>query len=184
MRVAAFGAPGSGKSTVAAALGDRCDLRVTHLDDIFHLPGWEELDTEEFRRAVRARCAEDQWVIDGNYGRVRDIVLARATHVIAFDLPPVVCIWRIVVRTLGRRLGWRRVTPLPAQVHADGEQFFLAVAFLSRAVMRHRRGHIARILGEVAQTNIPETDVHVLRRLRDTGSAVLELAAVARRERE
>lgn len=180
MRVAVFGAPGSGKSTVAAALGARGGMPVTHLDDIFHLPGWRELDTEEFRRVVHGLCAEDRWVVDGNYGRVRDIVLARATHVVAFDLRPVVCIWRIVVRTVGRRLGWRRVTPLPAQVHADGEPVFLAVVFLSRDVFRYRRGHVSRILAEVARAGIPPANVHVPRRPRETSEVVDALAAEAR----
>ena len=181
MRVAVFGAPGSGKSTVAAALGSRCQLPVTHLDDIFHLPGWEELGTGEFRRVVGAICADDRWILDGNYSRVRDIVLARATHVVAFDLPPLVCVWRIAVRTLGRRLGWRRVTPLPVQVRDDGEPFFLAVVFLSRAVVRYRRAHIRRILSEVSQAGVPSASVAMIRRRRDAGRVVDELAAAAER---
>jgi hypothetical protein len=181
VRVAVFGAPGSGKSRLSVALGDRCGIPVTHLDDIFHLPGWAELDTEEFRRVVHDLCTEDRWIMDGNYGRVRDIVLARATHVIAFDLPPLVCVWRIVVRTLGRRLGWRRVTPLPAQVHADGEPFIEAVVFLTRAVMRYRRGHLARILAEVTQAGIPPAAVVMVQRPGDAGRSVDELAAATER---
>jgi hypothetical protein len=41
----------------------------------------------EFRRIIAARAATGGWVIDGNYGRVRDLVWARADTVVWLDLP-------------------------------------------------------------------------------------------------
>ncbi|MAF12865.1 hypothetical protein CMK11_20640 [Candidatus Poribacteria bacterium] len=177
MRIAIFGGPGSGKSTLADLLGDVCDLPVTHLDDIFHLPGWEELDTEAFRRAVAEIVATDDWVIDGNYSRVRDIVLPRVTHVVALDLPLPVMVWRIAYRTLGRRLGWRGVTPLPAQVHADGEPLIAATIGLSQNAVKYKRGHLRRILAEVAEARIPADAVRVITTTGGVTGVVEALAA-------
>ena len=39
-RVLVIGNSGSGKSTFARALGDRTGLPVTHIDQLFWLPGW------------------------------------------------------------------------------------------------------------------------------------------------
>ena len=120
------------------------------------------LETDEFRRRVAEIVATDHWVIDGNYSRVRDIVLTRVTHVVAFDLPLPVMVWRIAYRTLGRRLGWRGVTPLPAQVHADGEPLIAATIALSQNAVKYKRGHLRRILAQVAEAGIPADAVRVV----------------------
>jgi hypothetical protein len=93
---------------------------------------------------------------------VRDIVLTRVTHVVAFDLPLPVMVWRIAYRTLGRRLGWRGVTPLPAQVHADGEPLIAATIALSQNAVKYKRGHLRRILAQVAEAGIPADAVRVV----------------------
>jgi adenylate kinase family enzyme len=74
------------------------------LDSIFHQPGWQPLDTEEFRRRVTAIVAGDGWVVDGNYSAVRGIVWAHADTVVWFDLPRRTVMRQVVVRTLRRGL--------------------------------------------------------------------------------
>ena len=88
-RIVVYGQTGSGKSTVAARIA-RC-LGVPHieLDAIHWLPGWAEKPLEEFRADVVAAlngCA-DGWVCDGNYSKVRDLVLAQADSVVWLRLP-------------------------------------------------------------------------------------------------
>lgn len=72
------------------------------LDSIFHLPGWQELAPEEFRRKISEFVASETWVVDGNYSVVQDLVWQRADTVIWIDLPRHVVMRQLVPRTLGR----------------------------------------------------------------------------------
>jgi adenylate kinase family enzyme len=106
-RVSVVGTSGSGKSTVARQLADILGVPHLELDAVHHQPGWEPLPTDEFRRIVAARAAGDCWVIDGNYGRVRDLVWARADTVVWLDLPKRTVMRQVIWRTL-RRVALRR----------------------------------------------------------------------------
>ena len=127
MRVAIFGAPGSGKSHLAARLGSALSLPVAHLDDLFWLPGWRESEAGRFRDEVADLVSAGAWVVDGNYSRVRDLVLGRATWAVAIDLSFWMNVWRVTARPVGRRFGSEQVTPLPRQVRTDGEPLLEAL---------------------------------------------------------
>lgn len=49
VKSAVVGYSGAGKSTFAAALGERLALPVLHLDTVQFLPGWRERDWEVVR---------------------------------------------------------------------------------------------------------------------------------------
>jgi adenylate kinase family enzyme len=106
-RVSVVGTSGSGKSTVARELAAILGVPHLELDAVHHQPGWAPLPTDEFRRIVAARAAAGGWVIDGNYGRVRDLVWARADTVVWLDLPKRTVMRQVVWRTL-RRVALRR----------------------------------------------------------------------------
>jgi adenylate kinase family enzyme len=106
-RVSVVGTSGSGKSTLARELADILGVPHLELDAVHHQPGWAPLPTDEFRRIIAARAAADGWVIDGNYGRVRDLVWARADTVVWLDLPKRTVMRQVVWRTL-RRVALRR----------------------------------------------------------------------------
>jgi adenylate kinase family enzyme len=103
-RVAVVGASGSGKSTLARQLAQRLDLPCLELDGVFHQPGWTELEPAEFRQRVGAFVQQPAWVVDGNYARVRDLVLVRADTVVWLRLPRSVVMRQVVRRTTGRLL--------------------------------------------------------------------------------
>jgi adenylate kinase family enzyme len=106
-RVSVVGTSGSGKSTLARELAEILGVPHLELDAVHHQPGWAPLPTDEFRRIVAARAATGGWVIDGNYGRVRDLVWARADTVVWLDLPKRTVMRQVVWRTL-RRVALRR----------------------------------------------------------------------------
>jgi len=110
VRVSVVGSSGSGKTTLGRALAARTGAPFTELDSIFHQPGWTELAEDEFRRRVSEVAAGDRWVIDGNYGAVRDIVLGRATDVVWLDYPRSLIMRRVIrrsaVRAVTRRELW------------------------------------------------------------------------------
>jgi adenylate kinase family enzyme len=101
-RVLVVGSSGAGKTTFARELAACLSLAHVELDAIFHQPDWQELPREEFRAEVSQRIAEPGWVVDGNYSKVQDLVLARADSLVWLDYSRAVVMRRIVPRTVTR----------------------------------------------------------------------------------
>jgi len=108
MRIAVIGTSGVGKSTFARRLAADIGAHYIELDAINWQPDWKALATDdpaEFQRRVQAAAEAPAWVCDGNYPGVRDVVLARATHVVWLDYSRAVVMWRVI-----RRSFWRALT--------------------------------------------------------------------------
>lgn len=99
-----MGISGSGKTTVAAHIAARLSISHIELDAIHWQPNWEMLELGEFRRRVQELVAVDAWVVDGNYSKVRDLVLPRADTLLFLDLPLWRSIWRLLQRTIRRTI--------------------------------------------------------------------------------
>lgn len=125
-KIAIYGSSGSGKSTLARELGEKLGLPVLELDAIFHAhPNWVDLEREEFRERVAALLREhaDGWVMDGNYGVVRDLILAQADTAIWLRLP---------FHTVYRRLAWRTISRSVARAELwNGNRESLRQTFLT-----------------------------------------------------
>ncbi|MGI8827553.1 MAG: adenylate kinase [Chloroflexota bacterium] len=82
-------------------------LSIPHieLDALFWGPEWTECEPQTFRDRVLRVVDADSWVIDGNYGKVRDLVLARAQVLVWLDYSVSVIFWRLVTRTVVRIAG-------------------------------------------------------------------------------
>lgn len=81
------GCSGSGKSTWAARIAEKCKLDHYELDATFHQPGWTSLSSDEMRHRTKQYAAGDAWVIDGNYSSTRSVLATRPTVVISMNLP-------------------------------------------------------------------------------------------------
>ena len=102
-RVSVVGGSGSGKTTTGRAIADRMGVSFVEIDALHWThPGWELPPLEEFRASVDAATRGDAWVVDGSYGKVRDIVWSRADTVVWLDLPFPLMLWRTLRRTLSR----------------------------------------------------------------------------------
>lgn len=123
LRIAVVGTSGVGKSTLAKTLAQQFGIPHTELDAINWQPDWQalhETDVAKFKRRVAEAASAPAWVIDGNYGPVKDIVWDRATHVVWLDYERPVIMRRVIWRTLkrvfsskplwnGNREDWRRI---------------------------------------------------------------------------
>ena len=96
------GNSGSGKSTLARRVAAALDIPHLELDSVFHQPGWQPLETGEFRQRVSEFTAGPAWVVDGNYSKVRDIVWSRADTVLWLDPPRHRVMRQLIPRTLRR----------------------------------------------------------------------------------
>ena len=102
-RVLVAGTTGVGKTTTAARIGRALDVPHTEIDGLFHGPGWEPRPT--FEQDVERYTAEPAWVTEWQYRQVQALLTERADTLVWLDLPVRVTIWRLVRRTVRRRVG-------------------------------------------------------------------------------
>ena len=102
-RVLIIGPCGSGKSTLARDLAPRLGLPLVHMDQLGWQAGWVETDKAEMAARLADVVAQDEWLIEGNYGSVLAPRLARADTVIYLDFPIRLCLWRLMRRIVTHR---------------------------------------------------------------------------------
>lgn len=94
----------SGKTTLARTLANIWNVPHIELDVLHWQPNWSPRPDEELRQLTQAAVAAEQWVLDGNYSEVRDIVWGRATTLIWLNYPFRVVFGRALSRTVKRVL--------------------------------------------------------------------------------
>jgi adenylate kinase family enzyme len=123
-RVVVIGTSCVGKTTFARSLARVLSCPHVELDALHWQPNWTPRPPEGFRALTADALAQDYWIIDGNYGTVRDLVWSRATTVIWLNYSFPIVMWRALTRTI------RRV--LTQEELFSGNRESLRMAFLSR----------------------------------------------------
>ncbi len=167
-RVAVYGATGSGKTSFAAEIARRLGLAHIELDAIHWLPDWVEKPLPELRADVAAALASHAggWVCDGNYSKVRDVVLAEADMVVWLHLPLRVSFWRLLKRTVRR--GLRRESLWGTNYESLRLSFFSRDSLLLYALTKGRHsGDKARRLRDSRPPGMP---LHELRSSRQVAA--------------
>lgn len=103
-RIVVIGTTGSGKTSLARALASALGVPRAEQDAFFHEPHWTEAPPERFLARVDAFTAQPAWVIDGNYGLVRELIWSRADTLLWLDYPTAIVFRRLLLRTLRRGL--------------------------------------------------------------------------------
>ena len=101
-RIAVVGATGSGKTTLARTLAQQLNIPHIETDSLYWGPRWTPIPLEEFRHRMDTATRGEQWVIDGNYSKVRDLVWGRADTLVRLDYPFLLVFWRLLRRSLPR----------------------------------------------------------------------------------
>ncbi len=99
-KILVIGSGGAGKTTFATQLGELLKLTVIHLDKLYWRPSWVEPPKEEWAATVDALISGDAWIMDGNYSGTLARRLTACDAVVFLDLPPLVCVWRVLKRVL------------------------------------------------------------------------------------
>jgi adenylate kinase family enzyme len=102
-RVLVIGPCGSGKSTLARDLAPRMGLPLVHMDQLGWQAGWVETEKAELNCRLAEVVAQDEWLIEGNYGSTLAPRLKRADTVIYLDFPIRLCLWRLAKRIVSNR---------------------------------------------------------------------------------
>jgi adenylate kinase family enzyme len=112
-----MGRAGSGKSTVAACLGEALGIPVVHLDSLFWDATWQPVGWTIFGRLEESEAAADEWIIDGNYVTSPGFGtrIGRAQLVVVVEARLFVCLWRVICRSLFLAKASRRDLPTGAR---------------------------------------------------------------------
>jgi adenylate kinase family enzyme len=103
-RIVVIGTSCSGKTTFARRLAETLGYPHIELDALHWLPDWVPRPDEDFRTLVADAVSADRWVVDGNYGTVRDLVWPRATCIIWLNYGFPTTFARALRRTLSRAI--------------------------------------------------------------------------------
>lgn len=101
-RIVVIGVSGAGKTTFARQLALHLGYPHIEMDAVHWLPNWVEMPIDQFRDQIMVALSGDQWVIDGNYSKVRDIVWNRADTLIWLDYSLPLILTRLFRRTVRR----------------------------------------------------------------------------------
>lgn len=100
-KIAVFGKPGSGKSTLSQKLAFATGIRLHPLDSIVYKKNGELVDRETYDSAHSSILASDSWIIDG-FGPVDSFYqrLDAADTLIYIDLPYSISYWLVTKRLI------------------------------------------------------------------------------------
>ena len=103
-RFSVVGTTGSGKTTVARQISSRLKLPFIELDALYWDENWTGVSDQVFRERVISAAKAEQWVIDGNYSRIRSLVWQRADTVVYLDYSFWRTFWQLFWRTIKRSI--------------------------------------------------------------------------------
>ena len=159
-RISIVGATGSGKSYLARSLAARLSLPLYQLDHLRWDASGREIPEDQFIERVGKLASKDQWIIDGHYRAVREIVWTRAEIVAWLNYPLPLIAFRLLRRFLGK--GHRHEVPLETSgegVRKTGSSYSPAqiswkdrLARLARTI--RERGEYRRLLQAPAYAKV------------------------------
>lgn len=100
-KVAVFGKPGSGKSTVSKALASATGVELHQLDSIVYKPNGELVERDLFDEAHERILHSESWIIDG-FGPISSFYerLEAADTLVYINLPYSVSYWFVTKRLI------------------------------------------------------------------------------------
>lgn len=97
-RIAIIGPPGTGKSTLARELSRVLNIKIYHLDRIFWERGWKAKPHDTRIDILQMLASKKQWIIEGFYLKSSEPRLEAADTIIFLDMPPLLCLYRLLER--------------------------------------------------------------------------------------
>ncbi len=97
-KIVIVGPPGAGKTTLARDLGSKLKIKVFHLDRLFWKRNWKRETRDTRIDTLQNLVREKRWIIEGTYLNSSKLHLNSADTIIFLDIPPLLCLRRILKR--------------------------------------------------------------------------------------
>ena len=184
-RAIVIGCPGSGKSTFARKLHEKCGLPLYYLDMIWWKDDETTISKDEFDAKLQKILMRDAWIIDGNYNRTLEMRIDACDTVFFLDLPAEAC-----VKGIKARVGTKREDMPWVEKTVDDEFLQFVLDF-----EKDSRPHILQLLEKYPQKNIVvfrshedanaylESKKHGIERVNPTRKHKLKKKSFARKHR-
>ena len=101
-RICIIGTSGAGKTTLARQVAQKLNIPHFELDSLFWEPNWVTAPRDIFRRRVEESLIGNNWIVDGNYSKTRDIVWGKANTLVWLDYSFPLIMSRVLWRTFHR----------------------------------------------------------------------------------
>jgi len=146
---------------------------VFHLDRIYWKPGWVQTPKDEWWAIQEELVKRDSWIADGNYGGSQHIRFSAADTIIYMDYSRLICVWRVIKRSLSERfLGRTRPDLGPGCRERIGLDFLGFLKWIWEFNARNR----PRVLERLSRYGEGK-EIVVLRRPADVESFISDIAA-------
>ena len=168
MKIAVFGKPGGGKSTLSQQIAAATSLPLVQLDLVQYRRGGEKVPDEEFLRLHAEILALDKLVIDGFGNPSAFAAMVQAANVLVYvERFPLTHYWWVTKRFLkspfSKPLGWPEGSPMlgstissyrflrlsPKFWNAALKSKLLALQPAKRVYMIRRQSDIAKLLADL-----------------------------------
>ena len=101
-RICVIGTSGAGKTTLACQVAQKLNIPHFELDSLFWEPNWVTAPRDIFRRRVEESLVSNNWIVDGNHSKTRDIVWGKANTLVWLDYSFPLIMSRVLWRTFHR----------------------------------------------------------------------------------
>ena len=101
-RINVVGTTCTGKTTLARRLSEVLRIPHVEMDALYWEPNWTPVPAGILAQRVVEATSPDRWILDGNYGAVRDLIWSKATGIVWLDYPLRVVFPRLFSRTVRR----------------------------------------------------------------------------------
>lgn len=140
MKIQIIGYSGSGKSTMAARLGELLEIPVLHLDNLHWYGNWQEQSDAEMSALTEAFLnGNDDWVIDGNYSCIAPDRFRQSDITLFFDFGRIPCFLAALGRYRRYRGKARESCPCPEKFDRTFRHWLLVAGRTGARRSQHQK---------------------------------------------